>query len=197
MGTRILAALAIIGGAMLEVGLVFTLALVAGAPDGTFGTVDYNAPQYVASMLVYMGAVVTLSIALWGLIFRFQDRVRGGVAMVGVLGGFGGMLSAMGAYALLPLLVVGSAAVTLELSRIGAMSRSVAIVHTVAALAFLVIDVAALVNWSTFANSPVAALGVLVLPYPLTWIGIGVALLRGQPASDRPNPSPGASGGAF
>lgn len=185
-GTRILAALAIIGGLTVAVGLAISTALVAAAPDGTWNTLDYSAPQVIASMLVYNGGLVLLSIALWGLVFRFQDRVRGGVAMVGVLGGFGGMLSAMGAYALLLLLLVGSAAVALELSRFGAMPRNVAIVHTVAAVGFFALLVVALMNWPVFANSAVAALVLLVLPYPLTWIGIGAALIRGDQTSPAP-----------
>jgi hypothetical protein len=185
-GTRIIAALAIIGGAALAAGLALTLALVAAAPDGTFGSIDYNATAFIASRLVYDGAVVIVSIALWGLTFRFQDRIPGGVALLGCLGGFGGMLSAMGAYPLLLLLPIGSAVVAWDLARFGAMPRTVAIVHAMAAVAFFVVVVAAVMYWESLANWPIGAMGVLLLPYPLTWVVIGAVLLRGQPLADHP-----------
>jgi hypothetical protein len=190
-GTRILAALAIIGGATLAAGSALTLALVAAAPDGTWSTVDYNAIDFIVSRVVYNVGLVLVSIALWGLIFRFQDRMREGVALAGVVGGFGGMVSAMGAYTLLLLLLAGSAVVTGGLSWFGALPRSLAVVHAVAAVAFFAVVAASVINWQTLAHSPMGALGILVLPYPLTWIAIGVALHRGQPAPDQTRPAPG------
>jgi hypothetical protein len=185
MGTRIIAALAIIGGAAFTVAMAIIMAKVSSAPDGTFSTLDYSSTEVVATFMVSNGAIVMLSIALWGLIFRFTEQVRGGVALVGSVGGFGGVLSAMGAYALLVLLPIGSAAVVWDLSRFGAMPRRVAIVHTMAAIAFFVIVVASLTN-SLFWTSPIGALAVLAVPYPLTWIVIGAVLLRGQPVTDQP-----------
>ncbi len=183
MGTRVVAALAIIGGAALTVTLVIAMALVSSAPDGTFNTLDWRATEVRAMLLAFSLAVLLLSISLWGLIFRFNDRMGGNVALAGSVGGFGGMLMAMGAYQLLVVLPIGSAAVVWDLSRFGVLPRSVAIVHALAALAFFIILVAGLTRSLIGVTSPISALAVLIVLYPLTWIVIGAALLRGQPVA--------------
>jgi hypothetical protein len=180
MGTRIIAALAIIGGAALAVTMVIFAGVIMAAPDSTFETLDWSSVEVLAPLYAAMGAIVVLSIALWGLIFRFNDRIRGSVALVGSIGGFGGVLTAMGAFALLALLPVGSTLVAWDLSRFGALPRSVSITHMVSAVLFLLLvilgdNAARIFPWI-----------VLGLWYPLTWIAIGVALLRGQPAVDKP-----------
>jgi hypothetical protein len=186
MGTRVIAALAIIGGAASAVTLAITMALVSSAPDGTSNTLDWSAPEVTVTLSVYLGAIVMLSFALWGLVLRFNDRMHGSVAMAGSVGGLGAVLGpVMGAYALVVLLPMGSAAVVWDLSRSGAMSRIVAIVHTLAAVAFLVVYVAAATG-SLRVTSPIDAMAVLIVLYPLTWILIGLALLRGQPVADQP-----------
>ena len=182
-GTRVVAAFSIIGGAALTVTLAIAMALVSSAPDGTFNTLDWRATDVTVMLMVFSGSVLLLSIALWGLIFRFNDRMGGNVALAGSVGGFGGMLMAMGAYQLLVVLPIGSAAVVWDLSRFGVLPRSVAIVHALAALAFFIILVAGLTRSLIGVTSPISALAVLIVLYPLTWIVIGAALLRGQPVA--------------
>ena len=186
MATRVVAAFSVIGGSVYAVTLAIMMALVSSAPDGTMNSIDWYAPEVVATFSVFCGALIMLSLALWGLISVFNDRMRGPVALAGSVGGLGAVLSALGAYALLVLLPIGSAAVVWDLSRFAALPRSVAIVHTVAAVAFLVIVVAGLTGSLIAVTSPIDALAVLIVLYPLTWIVIGVALLRGQPLADHP-----------
>ena len=78
-----------------------------------------------------------------------------------------------------------STAVGLDLSRHGSMPRSLAIVHSVVAFAVVAIVFA---MWT---DSPVGGLELPRwfpmprpgFPYALTWIAIGVSLIRGVPQS--------------
>ena len=116
-----------------------------------------------------------LSIGLGGLVYSFNERINGGVAFVGALGGLGGLLAAIGGYIGVILLPIGSMVVALELSRLGAIARSLALAHAVAAIAFLGTFIAALTNTEIG-----TARWVFALAYPVTSIGIGLALLRSR-----------------
>ena len=67
-----------------------------------------------------------------------------------------------------------------DLSRFGALPRSLSITHALGAALFLVLI---FLGDNGPRNVPWIVLGVV---YPLSWIAIGVVLLRGQPVVDHP-----------
>ena len=186
MGTRIVAALAIIGGTAFAAAMLLWLPLVPPgarwAPPGT--------PESTVLGVLGQGGLILISVAIWGLLFIYNERVSGGAALVGAAAGLGGILQALGGYFGVFMLVAGSAVVAWDLSRFGALPRSLSIAHAAAAVALLIPLFATTTSTDTGPLSP--AFIVLALPYSLTWIGIGVALLLrgGLPATDHPVPSP-------
>ena len=185
MSTRVVAALAIIGGSAFAAGmLLYLLLLPPGARWPTPGT-----PESIVLAILGDGGLILLSAATWGAIFRFSDRTSPIAALVGAVTGLLGVLTAMGAYGALLFFPVGTAVVAWDLSRFGAVPRAFSVAHAAAALAFLVLLIATMTNQSTDPVGP--AFIVLAVPYPLTWIGIGVALLLsgGLPVTDHPVPS--------
>ena len=98
--------------------------------------------------------------------------------MLGAIGGLGVALGAVGADAPFILLPIGSAAVVLDLARHGLMGWALAVVHAVAAVLLVITLV---VSWT---NASGLDFGLLTLLYPVTWLGIGVSVLRGQPVLD-------------
>ena len=88
-------------------------------------------------------------------------------------------------------LPLGSAALVWDLARIGVLSFGMAVLHALSAAALLVLIV------SAFIGNPAAVFGILALaiPYPLSWMAIGVSLVRGVPSprADSGHLSAGAS----
>ena len=179
MGTRVVAALAIIGGAAFMVATVMWVE----RPMDLAGPVGYWA--VFASFIAF----AALAIAIWGLVSLFNERIGRPIALVGAVGGLGSAMAALGALGAFLLLPIGSMAVALDLARHGAMGWTLTIAHTVTAFACV-----ALVSVAIFTGSPIASpLVYLILPYGLSWIGIGVALVRGQSVIDQPASSGSAA----
>jgi hypothetical protein len=183
MSTRVVASLSIVGGTALAVASVLS------------GPFESASPVAILWRPLFVTGFAGLAIAIWGLVARFIDRMAGGVALLGALGGLGSAIAALGSAgagdllgAWFILLPIGSAAVALDLGRRGAMPRNLAIVHATAAFAVVVILLAI---WSD------SSLGALIypripyalpwVPYALTWIGIGFSLVRGRPVVDQPS----------
>lgn len=169
-GTRAIGIFSILGG----LGLVTQLALYAAVPN----------PWVVPGLWLYLvlamfGGDVALALAIVGLVIRFQDRLRGAVAFLGSLAFLGALLSAFGAYFLIVMLPVGSAALVWNLALERVMDRRVAIVHIASAIAFVSVAVTGLTG-TAIAAAPV--LFLLLFLYPFTWLAIGVSMLRGVPA---------------
>jgi hypothetical protein len=185
MSTRVVASLSIVGGSALALASII------------WGMLDATSPVAIPGRLLFFTGFVGLAIAIWGLVIRFNDRMAGGVALLGAIGGIGSVSAALGTAtplglvgSLFFLLPIGSTAVALDLSRHGTMPRGLAIVH--AAVAFAVV----VTTFAIWTDSPVGGLNPPAVPYALpwvpyalTWIGIGVSLLRGQPA-DKALPKP-------
>jgi hypothetical protein len=175
--TRPVASLSIVGGSALAVASLI------------WGMLDATSPLAIPGRLLFVTGFGGLAIAIWGLVIRFSDRLAVGVALLGAVGGLGGVSAALGTAtpvglvgSLFFLLPMGSTAVALDLSRHGMMPRSLSIVH--AAVAFAVV-VSTFAIWT---DSPVGGLNPPAVPYALpwvpyavTWIAIGVALIRGVP----------------
>jgi hypothetical protein len=185
--TRVVASLSIVGGSALAVASII------------WGMFDATSPVAIPGRLLFAAGFFALAIAIWGLVIRYNDRMAGGVVLLGVIGGIGSVSAALGTSTALGLvgslfflLSIGSTAVALDLSRRGTMPRSLAIVHAGAAFAVVVILFA---MWTDSPvggpNSPQIPYALPWVPYALTWIGIGVALLRGQPELDKPLLKPG------
>jgi hypothetical protein len=179
---RVVASLSIVGGSALASASII------------WGMFDATSPVAIPGRLLFVTGFAGLAIAMWGLVARFNDRMAGGVALLGVIGGFGSVSAALGTAtpvghvgSLFFLLPIGSTAVALGLSRHGTMPSSLAIVH--AAVAFAVVPII----FAMWTDSPVGGLASPAVPYALpwvpyalTWILIGVTLLRGQPELDEP-----------
>ena len=142
-------------------------------------------------ILIILGGTWTLAAATIGLAFVATDRIRQGVAAIGVLGALIGAFSVLGAYAAIVALPVASAAVVYELGRIGAIGSWAARAHIITAA--LVLVAFGLLWVPAFLDNPATAmpalsLGELVerrsvfdlamLPYGLSWITIGWHLYR-------------------
>jgi hypothetical protein len=168
-GTRAIGLFSIVGG----LGLATQLGLYAVVANPWVPGLGY------LMFFVMLGGDVALALAIVGLVIRFQDRLRGSVAFLGSVGFLGALLSAVGAFQLIILLPVGSAAMVWNLALARVMDRRLAIVHIVSAIAFVSVVVVALTG-SAIAAAPV--LFLLLFLYAFTWLAIGAWMLRGVPA---------------
>jgi hypothetical protein len=91
------------------------------------------------------------------------------------------VMDAPASWVLLPL---GSAVLVWDLARARAIPRAVAIVFGVASILMLAPTVGALVGVRDTADPPLQIAGSL--PYLLSWIALGVSLLRAMPIAQAP-----------
>jgi hypothetical protein len=161
MGTRIVGLLAIFAASSL-----FTLPILTG------GRSD---PAW-AWVVVPIGSIIAFTAAALGLALQFQDRV-------GRLGAVGAIVVALGsalivfAYAVgLAMLPLGSAMLMWDLARIGVLPRRASIAHLAAAVTLVIGLAVALLTQGNLALGLVGGVG-----YLLSWIAIGVSLIRGVP----------------
>jgi hypothetical protein len=127
--------------------------------------------------LAFVGAVL-------GLVWQFRERLGRVSALAGGVAALGMLLVVVDAppsYALLPL---GSAVLVWDRARAQAIPPALAIVFGVSSILMLVPMVGALIGISTTADTPLQV--ALALPYLLSWIALGVALLRGMPNAQAP-----------
>jgi hypothetical protein len=125
-----------------------------------------------------VGGGLAFTAVAFGLIWRFQEQLRSPGFMGGGAAGLGGFAAAFNGAWVIILLPLGSAALVWDLARIGALSIGMAILHTLSALALLVLLVGA---FSGNPGLPGFAF-ILALAYPLSWIAIGASLWRGVPS---------------
>jgi hypothetical protein len=156
-------------GILLLLFIPFSHAVWEG-PGGVFG---------MAGTLV--GSLAFLAAGV-GLASRFQDRL-------GMLGSFGSLVLIVGALTsftgfIVPL-VVGSAMLMWDLARLGVVRRLVPIVQLVSAIAATALALAQ-PDLDDAGNR--AFLAAAVAPFLVTWVVIGVSMLRGEAAAE---PAPG------
>ena len=175
MNTRMVGALWVVAGASF-VGAA-TIVAVLG-PGGSLGAVGA-----VVLAVGSIGAVAFIA-AVLSLVWQFRERlgrlsaIAGGVAVLGMVLG---VIEVPPGFVLLPL---GSAILVWDLARAQAISRGLAIVFGLSAIALLFPMIGPLFGISDTAATPqLAALG---LPYLLSWIALGVSLLRGMPTAQAP-----------
>jgi hypothetical protein len=169
--------MAILGGAGVTIGALGIVGLTLSAP--AIRPWDVAKDPLESSMMAFAGTggMVLLAVSTLGLVVAFQDRISSGGALAGSLGAVGGIVGLMGAYAMMFALPVGSAIVVWDLARSRVLSRWLAAVHGGSAVG-LALLIAAYMN-----NTPLAGTVVFALFYPLTWLAIGGAVLRGVPAA--------------
>ena len=178
-GARILGILAILGVVGWGIALV---GYIAWGGEGAWLT---------AGLLMYITQVVGglgLAGAAIGLALRFQDRLSVVGAIAGVLGGLMALFGAMGAYQLSLLLPIGTAVMAWDLGRARVLSRPLAFAHSVSGILTLPLLVA-VVTGSDATLIGVAFLA-LMIPYLLSWLGIGVVLIRGVPVAQKTDAAP-------
>jgi hypothetical protein len=138
---------------------------------------------YVSQLLGGLGfAGATMGLALT------QDRLSFVGAMAGVLGGLAALFGALGAFQLSLLLPLGSGVMAWDLGRARVVSRRLAIAHSMSGILTLPLLVALLA--STDPSLIGVAFLALMNPYLLSWLGIGVSLVRGLPSPREGDPAP-------
>ena len=100
------------------------------------------------------------------------------VASVAALGALGGGIGVLGPVVALFVLPPASAIVAIYLARVDRLPKSIAMLHAGAALGSIVVGAL----WTQ--NASLGLGDLIVLLYPITWIAIGLALLRGLPSSE-------------
>jgi hypothetical protein len=135
----------------------------------------------VAVQILWVGGLAFLAVAV-GLSWRFQDRISllGAAGVLLMTLGALGAITGVGGWIVGPLMV-GSAMLLSDLARSGVVSRLIAIVQATIAILFTIGFLVQAVDaggwaWLTFG------------PYMLSWVAIGVSLIRGVP------PAPATSG---
>ena len=165
MSTTTLGALCVIAGLTLALLLIAFIPFSHSVWTGSAG--GYG----MIGTIVEVGA---FSAAAVGLSWRFQDHI-------GLFGGLGAILTMVGAImtmfglGFLVGMLVGSAMLTGALARIGVFSWVIPAVHvvTVGAMVLFAGSQPHLDDWGTR-----ALLFAVFTPYLLTWIAMGVSLLR-------------------
>jgi len=174
-GTRLIGALAIIFGvSWATVVILFTTI----GPSIWTGSVGYLA------VVLSSGGSLVFAVAVAAMIVEFQDRLRIVSGIGGLLAAFGAFLSVTGQLVGIGLLLpVVSTLLIWDLARAGVFSRSLALVHAISGLMLFVLIVIAVTASDT--NAAGSEFFALSLPYMLTWIALGVSLLRGVPTAQQ------------
>lgn len=167
MSTRAIGASAIVAGITWGVLFVAFIPLGEAVWTGAIG---------VAGVLGSLVAAIAFSTAAIGLAWRFQDGVR-------PLGAVGALLVTVGAFASMGgsilLMPIGSVMLMWDVARIGVVPRLISIVHVAAAI---VVGLGLLVGHPNVVDESSRVLFVAILiPYVVTWIAIGVSLVRRIP----------------
>jgi hypothetical protein len=176
-GTRIVAVLSLLGG----IGFLSAIVVLFGSlASNTTWVSLWSDPVLGVVMLVGgVGGVVALCAALAGLSL-IRENTDPGVASVAALGALGGGIGALWPVVALFVLPPASAIVAIYLARVDRLPKSIAMLHAGAALGCIVVGAL----WTQ--NASLGLGDLIVLLYPITWMAIGLALLRGLPSSESP-----------
>jgi hypothetical protein len=168
-GSRAAAVLAILGG----IGWLIWPIL-----QGVYGEAGWANPSTAwLLMLTVVGGTWALAGAMIALEVGNQDRIRGWVAALSLLGASLGIMSVVGLYGAFVAMPVGSAALLWELGSAGAVPERVSRSHVALAVLLLVSIVAFVANAALPLTA--AALSILILAYAASWIAIGWSLRHG------------------
>jgi hypothetical protein len=129
-----------------------------------------------------LGSMIAFIASVLGLAWRFRDHI-GPLGILGAILVPGAILVTLGATtivgpnaAFLAVMPVGSAMLMWDLARIGVLSRRASIAHLAAAVTFVIGLAVALL---TQGNPALGLVGGV--SYLLSWIAIGVSLIRDVP----------------
>ena len=175
MSTRTVGALWIVAGAAFVSAAIVVAVLGPESSLGGLGVVVLAVGSIGA--LAFVGAVL-------GLVWQFRGRLGRLSALAGGVAALGMLLVVIDAPANWVLLPLGSAVLVWDLARAQAIPRALAIVFGVSSILMLVPMVGALFGISDTADTPLQV--ALALPYLLSWIALGVSLLRGMPNARAP-----------
>ena len=182
-GTRVVAALSVLGGSGFLIAIVVFFGAIIANPTMTW---DRQRSDPVLGFIIGVGGfggLLVMSAALAGLGVLIGSRSKSGLAIVAVLVALGGCLAVLGANMMLAL-PAASAILAIYLARVGRLPVGIAILHVGAALGSIVVAML----WSVNASLGVGDL--IILLYPISWIAIGWALFRGTPANRTKASSP-------
>jgi hypothetical protein len=171
-GARIVALLAMLGGAGLLVAMVTMFGALARTPPLTWAGLWADPVLGVVMFVGGTGGYIALCVALAALglaIGPARDPLVASVAALGAIGGAFGVLGFPVGY-----LAMFSAAliVAIHLARIGRLPTPIAVVHASALLGSIVV----VVLWGQ--NASLGLADLIVFLYPVSWIAIGLALYR-------------------
>ena len=166
-GSRAVAVLAILGG----IGWLIWPILQA-----IYGEAAWADPTGAWLMMFsVVGGTWALAGAMIALEVGYQDRIRGWVAALSLLGASVAVLSVLGPFGAIVAMPVGSAALLSELGRVGVMPERVSRSH-VALAALLVVPIIAILANPALLSTVAAPLFILILAYAASWIAIGWSL---------------------
>jgi hypothetical protein len=137
----------------------------------------------LGAIMVAIGSVGALAFlaAVLGLVWQFRGRLGRLSALAAGVAALGMLLVVIGSPASWVLLPLGSAVLAWDLARAEAIPRAVAIVVGATSILMLVPTVGALFGIIDIGETP-----ALALPYLLSWIALGVSLLRAMPNVQAP-----------
>ena len=170
MSTRLFGAWAILAGLSWTAMIAFYMALGGSAWAPPFGGV---------TVLCTVSGGLAFAATGFGLLWRFQEQLHYGGVIGATTAGLGGIAAAFDGGWAISLLPIGSAGLAWDLARFGALPRTLAIMHVVTSLGLLIPITGAVAVAST---TGIGLIGFAV-PYPLSWIAIGVSLVRGVPTA--------------
>ena len=182
-GTRVVAALSVLGGSGFLIAIVFFFVTMMTNPTMTW---DRQWSDPVLGFVLGVGGfggLLVMWAALAGLGVLIASRSKSGLAIVAALGALGAGLWVLGANVML-VLPAASAILAIYVARVGRLPNAIAILHVGAALGSIVVPAL----WSV--NASLGPGDLIVLLYPISWVAIGWALFRGTPANPTKASSP-------
>jgi hypothetical protein len=183
LATRTLALLATLGGAGVTIGGgVFVAVSLSRAGVRPWALSVDPLPRSIMTV-AGTGGMIALAIATIWLVYRFQDRISVAAALAGTIGAVGGILGSLGSYPLLFLFPAGTAVLVWDLARARVLNGWLAAAHVASAVGF-VVPIGAMLG-----NTPIGVAMVLALAYPITWLAVGLSLLRGVPVDQSGAPA--------
>lgn len=178
-GTRIVALMSLLGGFGFLSAIVVLFGSIASNTFTTWPDL-WSDPVLGAVLLVGgAGGLVILCAALAGLTL-IREKTNPGMASAAAVGALGAGIGALSSVVALFVLPPASAIVAIYLARVDRLPKSIAVLHAGSALGCIVVG-------ALWAQNASLGLGdLIVLLYPITWMAIGLALLRGLPSSASP-----------
>lgn len=161
------------------------VAIVAGLSPALLGILPYAMGDALwasgVGLVLGFGSFFAFPAAALGLAWRFHDGL-------GPLGAVGAILVTLGSALIIPIPTVGfvahpvgSAMLMWDLARIGVLPRRMAIAQLVAAILVIGVGLLPTLLGPGQTSAPPIAIGVALYAYLLSWVAIGVSLIRRVP----------------